>query len=37
MGHASTALVLDVYGRTMARERDTAVRMDALLREADGV
>jgi integrase len=35
MGHASSALALEVYARKMERGRDTGERMDALLRGAE--
>jgi len=35
MGHASSALALEVYARKMERQRDTGARMDALVRGAD--
>jgi integrase len=35
MGHASSALALEVYARKMERSRDTGARMDALVRPAD--
>ena len=35
MGHASSALALEVYARKMERTRDTGPRMDALIRGAD--
>jgi len=35
MGHASSALALEVFARNMERSRDTGARMDALLRTAD--
>ena len=35
MGHTSSALALEIYARTMERNRDTGERMDALLRGTD--
>jgi integrase len=35
MGHESAALALEVYSKVMERKRDTAQRMDALVRGAD--
>ncbi|MFN2467186.1 MAG: tyrosine-type recombinase/integrase [Gaiellaceae bacterium] len=35
MGHASSALALEVYAKVMERKRDTGERMDALIRGAD--
>jgi hypothetical protein len=35
MGHASSALALEIYARKMDRDRDTGARMDALIRGAD--
>jgi integrase len=35
MGHASSALALEVYARKMERDRDTGSRMDALIQGAD--
>lgn len=35
MGHASSALALEVYARKMERQRETGARMDALIRSAD--
>jgi len=35
MGHTSSALALEVYSKMMSRERDTGVRLDALVRGAD--
>lgn len=35
MGHTSAALALEVYSKMMARQRETGVRMDALVRGAD--
>jgi integrase len=35
MGHASSALALEVYARKMERPRDTGARVDALVRAAD--
>jgi hypothetical protein len=30
MGHSSSALALEVYAKTMSRERETGARMDSL-------
>jgi len=35
MGHASSALALEVYAKKMERKRDTGARMDALIRGAE--
>jgi hypothetical protein len=35
MGHTSSALALEVYARKMERQRETGVRMDALIQGAD--
>jgi integrase len=35
MGHASSALALEIYARKMERDRDTGARMDALIQDAD--
>lgn len=35
LGHASSALALDVYARKMDRDRATGARMDALIRAAE--
>ena len=35
MGHTSSALALEVYSKMMSRERDTGVRLDALVRGAE--
>jgi hypothetical protein len=35
MGHASSALALEVYAKKMELKRDTGERMDALVRGAD--
>jgi hypothetical protein len=35
MGHTSSALALEVYAKKMERQRDTGVRLDALIRGAD--
>jgi hypothetical protein len=32
MGHSSSALALEVYAKTMRRERETGARMDSLVR-----
>ena len=32
MGHSSSALALEVYAKTMSRERETGARMDSLIR-----
>jgi len=31
MGHSSSALALEVYAKTMSRERETGARMDSLI------
>lgn len=35
MGHASSALALEIYAKKMERQRDTGERMDALIRGAE--
>ena len=35
MGHESSALALEVYGKVMERKRDVGARMDELVRGAD--
>jgi hypothetical protein len=35
LGHASSALALEVYTKAMERKRDTGQRIDALIRGAD--
>ena len=35
MGHASSALALEIYARKMERDRETGARMDALIRGAE--
>jgi integrase len=35
MGHTSSALASEVYSKMMSRERDTGVRLDALVRGAE--
>ena len=37
MGHTSSSLALEVYARTMERERDTGAGMDALRRGTEWI